>query len=86
MITDDEIDRLAYYTDKFEEGEDLVIDAIKLREICTEFLSLRKQNKALIEDAERLFVLVEDYGKYAYVIGTGDAIDQHEALMQEIND
>ena len=70
--------RLQEIIDETPEHEIYLLAALK------EFQTLRQQNKELLADAERLFVLVEDYGKYAYVVGTGDAIDQHLALMETI--
>ena len=42
-----------------------------------------KRLQELIDHAERLLVLVEDYGKYGYVIGTDDIRDQHNTLMEK---
>ena len=45
---------------------------------------LQEQNKELLADAKRLFVLVEDYEKHTHVIGTGDVKEQHNALSGKV--
>ena len=75
MITPE---RLQEIIDETPEHEIYLLAALK------EFQTLRQQNKELLADAKRLFVLVEDYEKHTHVIGTGDVKEQHTALMEKI--
>ena len=80
------IDMHKFYIHHAENYDDDILAEYTDSLMCLEELKiLRAQNKELIEDSERLFVLVEDYGKYGYVLGTDDVRDQHNALMEKYN-
>ena len=75
---------------KYVDGAN-IHDCVNLdcREMAQELLQLREQNKALIQDAEKLAVYAKEM--YSYLTEEGEewdsdvevALDQHEELMKQ---
>ena len=96
MITDERLKAFAEYDDELEDWEIVNVFNEIIPEIASELLTLRQQNKALIEDAERLYVRTrhftdcpaynyKDSPKYCNC-GVTKIDAQHNALMKEINE
>lgn len=80
-------DRLKFLAELVTDGEMLrgTVGYDETAQVIVELLLLREQKRKLVEDAKRLATWIMGYdGNWAIQHGAKTALDQHNALMKEV--